>query len=288
MVFWALSRNVVSSLLTAGLTLMLVFIILSGAINSSPIDKFYWLEADTSSISGAPAMSKWTFWGLSESVDGSTKHVDLQPGYPISPVDNFGTTENIPQDFIDNRNTYYYLTRVGFGLFFVALGFTACSLLLLVISFCSSAAARIHALFIAGSFLFTLAAVALFTAASAKAKNTFSNAGLYAKLGQDMYGIAWASVAVSLILFLLTSYNCCVNSYKDYRNGRREDNEARERYESAVQKRDAREAEKQQESLNANSAGYEQNQGTIPAATESTAIKFFKINRNQKDYPESD
>lgn len=285
---FSIIRFPIQILFTAGLTLLLVFIILSGVIDSSPINKFYWVQADTSSISGAPALSRWTYWGLSENTNGVNQFVVREPAYPISPVDNFGTTDGIPTDFVDNRNTYYYLSRVAWGCYIVALAATFFYLVFSVFALCSTTIALTSSVLIILSFVFTFAATAMYTAVAVLTRNKFNNAGMSAKVGPAMMGIAWASCALVLILFLISFGHICAIGYKKHRDALREDDEARARYEEAVQRKELRDAEREGKNTNAATAGFEQNQGTIPAATESTGIKFFKIKRNNKEFSESD
>ena len=46
-----------------------------------------------------------------------------QAAFPYSPEDNFGRNSGIPQNFIDDRDTYYYLSRVGWAFILVGLFF---------------------------------------------------------------------------------------------------------------------------------------------------------------------
>lgn len=68
----------------AGACLLLIFTVLAGSSKHFPLNKFYWLEADTSNIPNSPAnTSAWTFWGVCDKNDYS--NCKLGPAYPISP-----------------------------------------------------------------------------------------------------------------------------------------------------------------------------------------------------------
>ena len=46
----------------AGSLVLLFFVILSGVTKTPPLDKTYFLQADTSGITGARDISQWTFF----------------------------------------------------------------------------------------------------------------------------------------------------------------------------------------------------------------------------------
>jgi SUR7/PalI family len=81
---------------------MMFLTLLGGASNSKPLNDIYFLQTDTSSIPGAPSVSRWTFWNICSVVDGRSQCGSSHPAYPFNPPssDNFGTTDNIPAAFI--------------------------------------------------------------------------------------------------------------------------------------------------------------------------------------------
>lgn len=54
--------GLVSLILLAGAIVLMLFVILSGVKNTSPLNKTYFLSADTSKIPGARAVSQWTYF----------------------------------------------------------------------------------------------------------------------------------------------------------------------------------------------------------------------------------
>lgn len=197
--------RLVALLFFAGNTLLLILIIISGATNSSAVDGFYWVQGDTSGIPNAPDFTRWTFWGACSLQDGTT-HCggNLSPAYPISPVDNFGTKTNVPSKFISNRDSLYYLTRFSFPFFWIALAFIGISFLLYIGTWCSYGFSQVVWILTSVGCLFNVTAVVLQTAASVMARNAFSDADLATHLGSDLFGIAWASVALCLINMIAT------------------------------------------------------------------------------------
>lgn len=192
--------RLISLLFYAGNTLLLILIIISGGTNSYPISNFYWVQADTSGIPNAPSLTRWTFWGACSTQNGSTSCGDhLSPAYPISPVDNFGTRTNVPNKFITDRDAFYYLTRFAFCFFWIALAFIGVSFLLYIGTWCSYGFSKVVFILTAIGALFNVTAVVLQTAASVMARNAFSDAHRATHLGSDLFGIAWASVALCLL-----------------------------------------------------------------------------------------
>ena len=94
--------SVVSLIILAGGVLLQLFTILSGGVNSSPINKFYFLEAgDIGSISGARNPSRWTFFAICGAENGLNANCGKPvPALPFDPPRNFGTTQNVPEQFI--------------------------------------------------------------------------------------------------------------------------------------------------------------------------------------------
>lgn len=94
---------IVSLILLAGAVLLQFFIILSGAVDHTPIDKFYFLESSTNGIPGARNPSRWTFWAICGR-DPNNGHNgncgSTVPALPFDPVRNFGTTDNVPDEFL--------------------------------------------------------------------------------------------------------------------------------------------------------------------------------------------
>jgi hypothetical protein len=46
----------------AGALVMMFFVILSGVVDVTPLNKIYFLQADTSSIKGAKSLTQWTYF----------------------------------------------------------------------------------------------------------------------------------------------------------------------------------------------------------------------------------
>lgn len=97
----------VSLILIAGGFLLILLTLLGGSVNDSPVNKFYFLEADTSGIGSAAPRTRWTLWAAC-TVDANGKNTcpGAKPAYPLDPPRNFGTTQNVPPQFVGYVDTY--------------------------------------------------------------------------------------------------------------------------------------------------------------------------------------
>lgn len=75
--------GIVSLILIAAATMFMLFVVLSGVSNHTPLNKTYFLQADTSSITGARPVSQWTYFYVcgSGNTDCGKPVPDLPFGY---------------------------------------------------------------------------------------------------------------------------------------------------------------------------------------------------------------
>lgn len=199
--------RLITVLFLAGNTLLLILIILSGSLTQYPINRFYWIQADTSNIPNAPSTTRWTFWGACSIENGITTCGEhLAPATPISPMDNFDTTINVPAKFIDHRDHFYYLSRFSFCFFWIALAFIGVAFLLYFIAVCSKKIFQVVLILSIVGSIFNIIAVVLQTAVSVLARNAFHDADLSAKISAPLLGIAWASAVVSFCNTFFAGY----------------------------------------------------------------------------------
>lgn len=274
MTFLSVLNKLLTVLLLAGTTLMLLFIVFSGAIKEYPFNRFYWVEADTSLITTSNGdFSRWTFWGICYpdelSSTESNNCPDLGPDVPISPLDNFGNSTALPQDFVNSRNSYYYLSRFSFPLLLVSLIFSGVSFVGSVMAPCWLAMKEVVTFFVFIACLFCMTGAACITAVSVMTRNQFENAGMSSKIGADLLGMVWASTACLLILFLLT---CVSTTHKLYK--KHNDHERKVQHLQASQ-------EPIQVTIPPSGLPTQPEDYTQAPAHESAGIRFFKIRRNQ-------
>lgn len=137
------------------------FIILSG-LNSSPLNLVYFLQTSTNGITNGndeyrnPA--RWTYLDIC-GVDGSRNANcgSTRAATPFDPVRNFGTDTGVPQQFI-GTNYYYYLSRVAWAFYLIALFFAVVTFFISLLAICARLGAYLTGFF--GLFAFMSQAVA--------------------------------------------------------------------------------------------------------------------------------
>ncbi|WPK27081.1 hypothetical protein PUMCH_004453 [Australozyma saopauloensis] len=269
-----LINTILNLVLLAGTTLLLVFILLSGSTDHFPFNTFYSVRANTSAIQGAFQESAWTFWGVCDYLNWQDCKVG--PAYPISPVDNFNTSEGVPTSFINNRDTYYYLSRFAFAFLLVGLGFTAFALLVDMLGLCFTVIDKVVIVLVTIALFFTAGFASFSTAATVMAKNAFSLSDMAAKVGVKYMAMTWAAFACILLVFFNTCAANIATSYRKHIERVNESKQSQAYYQSAPAAAD-----------NNAVLGDESSFTRDPALTEkddagSGGIRFFRIKRNHK------
>ncbi|SCW03978.1 LAFE_0H03224g1_1 [Lachancea fermentati] len=182
-----------------GSGLLSFFVILSGARHSGVLKNFYWLEADTSGFNSAPDRTKWFNYNWCGSQDGVLANCsNNRAAMPFSPRDNFGSSTQLPGAFMDDANTYYYLSRVGWAMLLIGLTYIVCAIIPMFMSIFTLAFGctlfTVLATWLAWFFI-TLAAC-LYTGCYVKARNVFHDNGRVARLGVKNFAFIWTSVAL--------------------------------------------------------------------------------------------
>ena len=152
-------------LLVAGGIVMQFFTILSGAINSAPLNKFYFLQAATGGIDNARNPSRWTFFAICGRDPSSGLNANcgnVVPALPFDPPRNFGTTNGVPEQFI-GTHTYFYLSRFMFAFYLIALFFAVCALFTGLLALCSRLGGYLSGLTVSIALFFQALAAALLT-----------------------------------------------------------------------------------------------------------------------------
>ena len=91
----------ISLVLIAGAALLIFLTLLGGAVDTNPTNQYYFLEADTSGIAGAPPLTRWTFWNACGVQNGRNTCPKIRAAYPLDPPRNFdGPEDEIPVQFL--------------------------------------------------------------------------------------------------------------------------------------------------------------------------------------------
>ncbi|OJD26116.1 hypothetical protein ACJ73_02503 [Blastomyces percursus] len=195
---------------------MMILTLIGGAKDTNPLNRTWFLEADTSRIPGAPDVSRWTFWNICGVVDGRNDCPGTSAAFPLDPPSdrNFGTTEGVPPEFI-GTNKYFYITRFMFAFMLIGLFFVFMSLVTGLLALCTRIGGWISAFMATIGLIFQTLTTALMTAGYVKGRNNFSSNGQPAKVGPKAFGWMWTALA----LLFLASVLYCVSGTG--RSGRR-------------------------------------------------------------------
>ena len=146
--------------------MLLWFVILSGLTNTTPLDKTYFLRADTSGISGARDVTQWTyFYFCGEGNQDCSK---------ARPAPAFGKAwdrdaSDAPSDIIGGHGGgttsthYYYMWRFGWVFFLIALFFEVFAFFGAFLACCGRLGAAISGLLSLVALVFLSAAASLMT-----------------------------------------------------------------------------------------------------------------------------
>ncbi|KAF2488875.1 SUR7-domain-containing protein [Lophium mytilinum] len=200
--------GIVSLIILAGGILLQFLVILSGAVNSSPENQIYFLEASNiGNIAGARNPSRWTFFAVcgADSKGHNTNCGKVVPALPFDPPRNFGTTMNVPDQFIGTHK-FFYLSRFMFAFYLIALFFAVCALFTGLLALCSRLGGYLSALTVSVALFFQTLAAALMTAWAVKGRDAFKSGGHSASLGKKAFGFTWGAMAcffIATVLFCL-------------------------------------------------------------------------------------
>ncbi|PGH09882.1 hypothetical protein AJ79_05609 [Helicocarpus griseus UAMH5409] len=194
----------IALLFTAGSWIFMILTLIGGAQNKNPLDRTWFLEADTSRIPGAHPVSRWTFWGICGTNGEKNDCGGTTAAFPLDPPShwNFGTTEGVPEGFI-GTSTYFYMTRFMFAFMLIGLFFIFLALVTGLLAMCTSIGGWISAFLTVIGLIFQIVTTCLMTAAYVKGRNQFSGNGQPAKVGAKAFGWMWAATVTLFIASIL-------------------------------------------------------------------------------------
>ena len=119
------------------------FILLAGAVDGFPVNRWYILEADTSNIPNSPPLSRWTYWNVcakdgARTACGNVHYSKVNAAFPLDPPSGrqFNTHVNVPHNFI-HTDFYFLMTRFMFAFMLIALFFAVCALFTGLLALCT-------------------------------------------------------------------------------------------------------------------------------------------------------
>ncbi|KAJ9155301.1 Protein SUR7 [Pleurostoma richardsiae] len=195
-----------SMIFLAGSLVLLWFVILSGVTTTTPLDKTYFLRANTLGITGARDVSQWTYFHIC-----SPGNVDCTGASPAMPFGHAWASNPVgaPSELVGkygNHTTnhyYWYMWRFGWVFFLISLFFIVCAFFTSFLACLGRLGSALAALTSLVALVFYSVAVSLMTATFVKARNAFHHAGRSASLGRYAFGFSWGAWAALFIATLL-------------------------------------------------------------------------------------
>ncbi|KAL4920946.1 SUR7/PalI family-domain-containing protein [Aspergillus aurantiobrunneus] len=185
---------------TAAALLLMWLTFLGGVRDTNPINQIYFLQVDTSSIPGAPALSRWTWWNVCSVENGDSMCGSSHPDFPFDPPSerNFGTEVNIPPEFIGSKH-YFLTSRFSWPFMIIALFFGVISFFTGLLAMCTRIGSYISAFLAWIALIFQVITTCLITAVFVQGRNNFNANGQTARLGVKAFAFMWTAVACWLI-----------------------------------------------------------------------------------------
>ncbi|KAJ5933370.1 hypothetical protein N7454_005699 [Penicillium verhagenii] len=182
-------------------SILLIFLtLLGGARNSTPLNEIYFLQANTSAITGAPSVSRWTFWNICSVSNGKNVCGSSHPDFPFDPTrsDNFNTTVGVPHQFIGTKH-YYLTSRFMFPFIIIGLFFAVVSLFTGLLAMCTRIGSYVSGFLAWLALTFQVITTCLMTAVFVQGRNAFQSNGQSAKLGVKAFAFMWTASATLFI-----------------------------------------------------------------------------------------
>jgi len=202
--------GIAALVLLAGSIVLMFFVVLSGVTNTLPLRNTYFLQADTSSFSGAERpVSQWTYFYICG--EGNANCGAPVPALPFGYA-WVGGSEGVPAGLTGSHGKgttstyYYYMWRFGWVFYLIALALNVIGFFLAMLAPFSRLASAIAGSVTLGALFFFSLAAPLMTAEFVQARNEFRRAGIDATIGRYAFGFtwgAWAALALACI-FLFT------------------------------------------------------------------------------------
>ena len=172
------------SLLFLAGSALLLFLLLLSSLPHPPLNRIFLLSAHPS-IPHAPPLAHWTFYSVCPGTV-SGKSINCPPSsaaVPILPQENFGTRENVPKDFLDARDKYYYLSKFGYAFLVIGLFWNLLAMGAGGVGGCVRGGRAVGAGLAGLAFWSVLLSACCLTAVVVMARNAFRDEGREANVG---------------------------------------------------------------------------------------------------------
>ncbi|CCE30876.1 uncharacterized protein CPUR_04726 [Claviceps purpurea 20.1] len=186
--------------------LFLFFIVLSGVSDSTPLNKTYFLRANTGGITGAREFSQWTYFYICG--DNNLDCSGAKAAIPFGWAWDSGA-QNVPEGLGGSHGNgttsskYFYMWRFSWVFIIITLFFEMLAFFSGFLACCGRLGAAISFMIAGFALILHTIATSLFTAVFVKARNRFRDDGREASLGSYGFGWMWGSWAALLVATIL-------------------------------------------------------------------------------------
>jgi len=212
------AMGIVSLVLIAGALVLMFFVVLSGVKSTIPLNKTYFLTADTSKITGARPVSQWTYFYVCGS--GNTDCGKAVPALPLGYA-WVGGGAGAPTTLLGKHGHqttstyYYYMWRFGWSLYLVSLVFTVFAFLTSLLAPCARLASALAGFMLVICLFFFSIAAALMTVVFVKLRNVLNSSGHTASIGKYAFGFTWGAWAALFLAMVFLFLGCGASSRKE-------------------------------------------------------------------------
>ncbi|KAH0426926.1 cortical patch protein [Colletotrichum kahawae] len=199
-----------SIIFLSGSIVLLMFVILSAVKDTAPLNNTYFLQADTTGITGARnGLTRWTYFYYC-----NDQNTDCWGPWP-APAFGWAWGQdaaNVPSGLAGGHGggttstEFFYLWRFGWVTYLIALFFTVFAWFGSFLACCGRLGSALAFMVSATALFFLTIAVSLMTATFVKARNAFRAQGLEAEIGTYAFGFswgAWAALLIATVLFCM-------------------------------------------------------------------------------------
>jgi hypothetical protein len=158
--------GIVGLILVAGSLVLLWFVILSGLTDTTPLNRVYFLRADTAGISGARRITQWTYFYFCG--DGNRDCSSPRPAPAFGRAWN-READNVPDSLFGSHGNgttsskFFYMWRFGWVFFLITLFFETFAFFGAFLACCGRLGAAISGLLASVALFFLTIAAALMT-----------------------------------------------------------------------------------------------------------------------------
>jgi len=208
----------VSLVLIAASIVFMFFIILSGFNSTDPLNRTYFLRADTSAIEGARPVSQWTYFYVCG--DGNQDCGAPVPALPFGYA-WAGGGSGAPTELLGSKGKgttskyYFYMWRFGWVFYLIALIANVFGFLTSLLAPCSRLASGVAGFLVANALFWMTLASALMTAVFVKARDQFKANGMSATIGRWAFGWTWAAWACMFLATVFLFMGCGASNRGD-------------------------------------------------------------------------